>query len=289
MNPIPKSELVLNNDGSVYHLSLHPENIAKTIILVGDPSRVSMVSKYFDDIDFSQSNREFVTHTGKIGKKRISVISTGIGTDNIDIVLNELDALVNIDLKKRIIKENLTSLNFIRIGTSGSLQPNIDVDTFLLTKYALGLDGLLHFYDFNNKNLVELQEKFINQLKWNENFAKPYFVESDCKLYELLNSDLVYTGITATAPGFYAPQGRELRVPIFDNELQEKLASFSFNNYKIANFEMETSAIFGLSKLMKHKAATICAIIANRAAKRYSKDHSIAIKELIKYVLEKIS
>jgi len=289
MNPIPKSELVLNNDGSVYHLSLHPENIAKTIILVGDPSRVSMVSKYFDNIEFSQSNREFITHTGTIGRKRISVISTGIGVDNIDIVLNELDALVNIDLKKRTIKENLTSLNFIRIGTSGSLQSNIDVDTFLLTKYALGLDGLLHFYDFNNKNLVALQENFINQLNWNENFAKPYFVESNFELYDLLNSDLVYTGITATAPGFYAPQGRELRIPIFDNQLQDKLASFSFSNYKISNFEMETSAIFGLSKLMKHKSATICAVIANRAVKRYSKDHSITIKELIKYVLEKIS
>jgi uridine phosphorylase len=289
MKQIGESELILNNNGSVYHLHLRPEHIADTIILVGDQGRVQMISDFFDEVEFRIQNREFITHTGRYKNKRITVLSTGIGTDNIDIVINELDALVNIDLKERIIKKEHKSLNFIRIGTSGTLQSEIPVDSFLLTKTAVGFDGLLNFYADRNKiSNLEIETAFIQHTGWNKLLPAPYFVEAPGKLFEILSKDIL-SGMTISAPGFYGPQGRVLRLPLVDPDLNKKAATFEFNGMKITNFEMEGSAIYGLSTLLGHSAATICLVIANRAQKAYSSDYKIKMKKLILFVLNRIN
>ncbi len=288
MNIIPRSELIINKDGSIFHLHLKSEHIAKDIILVGDPGRVEIVSSYFDKVEFKIQNREFLTHTGYYNNKHISVISTGIGTDNIDIVVNELDAIVNIDFEKRIIKNKHTSLNFIRIGTSGALQTDVPVDSFLMSKMAIGFDGMLNYYANRNKvSKLEIEKAFVKFTNWNKQLAAPYFVEASTKLINQFGEG-IKKGITISAPGFYGPQGRQLRLVTADPLLNDKITDFDFNGEKITNYEMESSAIFGLSKLLGHNAATICAIIANRVKKEYSNDYKPIIKKLIEHVLERI-
>ena len=286
--PIKKSELILNTNGSVYHLNLKPENIAETVILVGDQDRVEKISKYFDTIDFKTQKREFKTHTGTYKGKRLSVISTGIGPDNIDIVLNELDALVNIDLNTRQPKEKLTSLNIIRIGTSGSLQNDIPVDSFVLSTHGLDLNAMLHAYQIDPVTNPEIENAFITHTNWNSNKGRPLIINNDTGLEKKLGSSKTFIGVTATAGGFYGPQGRVLRLPLQDPELNHKIDSFRFNDLRITNLEMETSVIYGLSKLMGHKALSINAIIANRANGTFSENPGLVIENLIKYTLERI-
>lgn len=287
---IQSSELILNADGSVYHLNLKKENVATTIILVGDPDRVPRVSKYFDNIEFSIQKREFCTHTGTYNGKRISVISSGIGPDNIDIVINELDAIFNIDLEKRCPKEEHTSLNIIRLGTSGSLQAEIPVDSIVLSSHGLGMDNMFHSYrDSASVREIEIEEAFIKHTDWLSDKGRPYIVACGEKLRDKLLSDEIYQGITGTAPGFYGPQGRQLRLAVQDIHLNDKLHTFSFNNLKITNLEMETSAIYGLSKLLGHQAVSMNAIIANRALGAFTKDTKQAVENLIQYALPRIA
>ncbi len=286
--PIKESELILNPDGSVYHLNLKPEHIANTILFVGDQNRVEKITQYFDTIEFSTQKREFKTQTGTYKGKRISVISTGIGPDNIDIVINELDALVNIDLETRTPKEKLTSLEIIRVGTSGSLQNDIPVDSFVLSTHGLDLNGMLHFYQIDKITNPSLENEFIEFTNWNSQKARPLIIENDKGLEEKMESEHTYKGITATAGGFYGPQGRVLRLPIEDPKLNQKIDSFSSNGHRISNLEMETSAIYGLSKLLGHRALSLNAIIANRANGTFSKDPSSIVDQLIKYTLEKL-
>ncbi|WP_338733908.1 nucleoside phosphorylase [Mangrovimonas cancribranchiae] len=287
--PIKDSELILNPDGSVYHLNLKPEHIAKTIITVGDPDRVDKVTKYFDTIDFKVRKREFHTQTGTLNGTRLSVVSTGIGTDNIDIVLNELDALVNIDLERREVKPNHTSLNIIRIGTSGSLQENIPVDSFLLSEYAIGFDSLLHFYDSEQVQYQNISNALIAHTNWHQKKSQPYVVKGDNRLLEKLSSNQTFVGCTATNVGFYGPQGRVLRLPLQDDLLNDKLASFDYEGIKITNLEMETAGIYGLSSLLGHNALSANAIIANRPNGTFSKSPKIITEKLIQYALEKLT
>lgn len=288
MQKIGQSELIVNPDGSIYHLKLKPEHISDKIIIVGDPGRVKKVSSMFDKIEVEIQNREFFTHTGTYKGKRITVISSGIGTDNIDIVVNELDALVNIDLEKRRIKDKKSVLNFVRIGTSGALQEDIPVDSFLLSEMAAGFDGLLNYYQ-NRDNIsnLDIEEAFKKHVNWHRQLTDPYFVDATPSLVDKFKTD-IKKGITISAPGFYGPQGRQLRLKAVDENINDKITNFSFDNKRITNYEMESSAIFGLSKLLGHNAVTLCAIIANRLRKEYSKDYKPVIKDLIKYVLDKI-
>lgn len=283
------SELILNADGSIYHLNLLPEDIATTIITVGDPDRVSQVSNYFDHIELKKGKREFLTHTGMLNKKRLTVISTGIGTDNIDIVLNELDALVNIDFLKRQIKEKKTQLDIIRIGTSGAIQPDIPVDTFLISEYAIGFDALLHFYDSAKVLHFSISDAFVAQTNWSNVKSVPYVVECDVNLASKLASKSTIQGFTATNIGFYGPQNRTLRLKTSDKDLHTKLSSFQFENLKITNLEMETSGIYGLSKLLGHRAVSMNCILANRATGIFSKNPEKSVKELIKYTLTQLT
>jgi len=289
MSIIAPSELILNPDGSVYHLNLKPEHISKNVIFVGDQNRVAKVAKHFDTIEFQTQKREFKTIVGTLNNKRFTVISTGIGPDNIDIVINELDALVNIDLKTRTIKKEHTSLNIVRIGTSGSLQSNIPVDSFVLAKYGLGFDGLLHAYDCEHILEKEMEDAFIKHTQYSSRKSRPYIIKNNGELEKKLISDEVYSGITATAGGFYGPQGRILRLALQDPELNTRIDSFEFKGLKITNLEMETSAIFGLSRLLGHKAVSMNAIIANRANLTFSKDLYKAVENLIQYTLNKLS
>ena len=287
--PIKESELILNPDGSVYHLNLKPENVSNTIIFVGDQNRVEKVSKYFESIEFSTQKREFKTQTGHYKGKRITVISTGIGPDNIDIVLNELDALFNIDLTTKIPKQTITSLNIIRIGTSGSLQKDIPIDSFLLSTFGLDLNGMLHAYQINTINHPDIEEAFIKQTNWHEHKAKPIVIKNSDLLEKQFESNKTHKGLTATAGGFYGPQGRVLRLPIQDSDLNSKMDTFNFKEIRITNLEMETSAIYGLAKLLGHHAISLNAIIANRASGTFSKNPSEVIENLIKYTLDKIA
>jgi uridine phosphorylase len=289
MRIIEPSELIINPDGSIFHLHLHPEQISDTIIMVGDPGRVETVSSFFSKKEFTVSNREFNTTTGIYNNKRITVVSTGIGTDNIDIVVNELDALANIDLKARTVKETHKKLTLIRLGTSGALQPDIPLASNVLTEISVGFDGLLNFYANRDKVCeLEMEQAFLKHTNWNSQCAKPYFTKSSERLVNLFESFTI-KGLTISAPGFYGPQGRVLRLPLADANLNEKIESFRFNGKKIANFEMESSAINGLSKLMGHESVTICTIIANRVIKDATKDYKPAIKNLIEQTLNKIS
>ena len=285
---IKESELILNPDGSVYHLNLKPENIATDIIFVGDQDRVDKITKHFDSVDFTTQKREFKTSTGIYKGKRMSVISTGIGPDNIDIVLNELDALVNIDLETRTIKQTHTSLNIIRIGTSGSLQSDIPVDSFVLSKYGLGFDGMLHSYECEKHLEKDVEDAFISHTNWSTRKARPYAVKNSEILEKRLSSDKIFLGFTATAVGFYGPQGRVLRLALQDAELNNKIDSFNYNGVKVTNLEMETSAIYGLSKLLGHHACSMNAIIANRANGTFSKDYQSVVEDLITYTLDKL-
>ena len=293
MKKIPSTELILNADGSIYHLALRPEQIANNIIIVGDPGRVKMVSDNFESIEHKVQNREFVTHTGIYQGKRISAISTGIGTDNIDIFMNELDALANIDLKTRTVKKQKTSLNIVRIGTSGALQKNIEVDSFVASEFGLGLDGLLHYYDLKNPDSYRDDERKISyafslHAKWNNALSFPYTVKASEKFLKKIGQGM-QKGITATAPGFFAPQGRELRLIPSIKNLGAKLSSFKFQDLRIVNFEMETSALYGLSKLLGHNACTVCVIVGNRITKKFSKDYHPAMEQLIKTVLTRLT
>jgi len=286
---IPESELILHPDGRIYHLNLKPEHLAETIILVGDPQRVEVISNYFDKIEFKGENREIHTHTGFLNNKRLTVMSTGMGTDNIDIVLNELDALVNIDLESRKTKEKHTELNIIRLGTSGALQADIPLNAFILSEYGLGIDGLINFYADNNKFVQkQMTEAFIEFTKWPEELSKPYIVKSSEKLSKIMGNDFIH-GITATAPGFYGPQGRTLRLPLNFPGLNKKIQEFAFGNQKIVNFEMETSALYGLGKLLGHNTLTVCVAIANRYRNEYNQNYKQAINKLIELLLEKIA
>jgi uridine phosphorylase len=286
---IPESELVLNPDGSVYHLKISPENLAEKVILVGDPGRVGMISDYFDTIEFKSQNREIVTHTGLYAGKRITVLSTGMGTDNIDIVLNELDALVNIDLKTRTINPQKKSLTIIRIGTSGGLQPDLPVNSFVVSNYGLGFDGLIHYYA-NNGSVIDgdLTNSFIHYFGWKGPLPKPYCIQANTELLELFKGENFYNGITATATGFYGPQGRILRLGLAFPDFNRKLRDFAYLNYKILNFEMETSALYALGKMLGHKTLTVCVAIANRESKVYAGNYKDAMKGLIEILLSKI-
>ncbi|MGG6232087.1 nucleoside phosphorylase [Tenacibaculum sp. SDUM215027] len=285
---IQHSELILNPDGSIYHLNLRPEHIATDIIFVGDQYRVDKVTKHFDTIEFSTQKREFKTTTGTYKGKRISVISTGIGPDNIDIVLNELDALVNIDLNTRQAKEKHTQLNITRIGTSGSLHVDIPVDSFLLSSHALDLNGMLQSYQVDEISHPDIEEAFIKHTNWSTKKSYPLIIANGKSLEDKLLSDEVYKGITATAGGFYGPQGRVLRLPLQDPDLNTKIDSFNYNNNRITNLEMETSAIYGLAKLLGHNAASMNAIIANRANGTFSEDPYKVVGDLIVYTLDKL-
>ena len=287
---IKESELILNPDGSIYHLNLRPEQVADTIILVGDPNRVPRVSAYFDTIEFSTQKREFCTHTGTYKGKRLTALSTGIGPDNIDIVINELDALFNIDLHTRKPKEQLTSLNIVRFGTSGSLQADIPVDSFVLSSHGLGMDNMLHAYkEAPNVREIAMEEAFMAHTQWNADKGRPYIVGCGETLKQRLLTDKVFEGITGTAPGFYGPQGRMLRLPVQDPTLNDKLHSFNYKGYRMTNLEMETSAIYGLSKLLGHQAVSLNAIIANRAAGTFTKDTKKVVENLIVYGLEQLA
>lgn len=285
---IKASELILNPDGSVYHLNLRPEHIANTIITVGDPDRVDTVTKHFDTIEFQTRKREFHTQTGTYKGKRITVISTGIGTDNIDIVFNELDALVNIDLEKREIKKKLTSLEIIRIGTSGSLQKGIPINSFLISDYAAGFDSLLHFYKSEHILYDDISEALVNHTNWSPSKSRPYVVKCDDGLMKKFSSEKTHKGFTATNVGFYGPQGRILRLALQDHDLNDKLANFDYNGMPITNMEMETAGIYGLSKLLGHKALSMNAIIANRATGEFTQDSKKVVNDLITYCLGKL-
>lgn len=282
------SELILNPDGSIYHLNLKPEHISNDIIFVGDPDRVDKVTKHFDAIEFTTQKREFKTTTGTYKGKRISVISTGIGPDNIDIVLNELDALVNIDLTTRTIKDEHTSLNIVRIGTSGSLQKDVPVDCFLLSTHGLDTNGMLHSYNIDEIAHPELEDAFVAHTQWSPKKSYPLIVANSKELEDKISSEIIHKGITATAGGFYGPQGRVLRLSIQDPELNGKIDSFEHKGNRITNLEMETSAIYGLSKLLGHHACSMNAIIANRALGEFSSDPKKTVEELILYTLNKI-
>lgn len=287
--PLGSSELILNDDGSIYHLNLLPDDIATTIITVGDPERVQEVSQYFDSIEIKKGKREFHTHTGILNGKRLSVISTGIGTDNIDIVLNELDALVNVDFQTRTIKKEITQLDFIRIGTSGAIQPEIEIDSFLLSEYAMGFDGLLHFYKHNNLNNYDFIENFMAHTNWSSNKAIPYLVKSDKKLASLFKSNRIRFGLTVTNPGFYGAQGRQIRLKPDDIKFNNKLASFTYDNLKLTNLEMETAGIYALAKLLGHRAVSLNCILANRSTETFSKAPQKAVNKLITYTLEQLT
>ena len=285
---IQSSELILNPDGSVYHLNLKPEHIAHDIIFVGDQNRVEKITQFFDSIEFSTQKREFKTQTGYFKGKKITVMSTGIGPDNIDIVMNELDALVNIDLETRKPKTNLTSLNIIRIGTSGSLQAAIPCDSFVMSKFGLGLDNMLRSYLIDNITHKDIEDAFIKQTDWDIRKGRPYVIGCSETLEKRLESDNIFKGFTGTAGGFYGPQGRVLRLEIQDTNLNSKMDSFDYKGIKMTNLEMETAAIYGLGKLLGHECLSLNAIIANRATGTFIEDPYKAVDTLIAYVLGKL-
>lgn len=288
MHRIPESELILNKDGSVYHLNLHPHEIAETVINVGDPDRVAIVSSFFDHIEFKKQKREFITHTGNYKGKRITVLSTGIGTDNIDIVYNELDALVNIDLVKRIPREKPRSIDLIRIGTSGALQEDIPVDTFVFSTFGIGLDGLLNFYCLKN---TEEEKKIIEAFRIhypNEGiFPESYLTKCSSKLKNQLSKDMI-SGMTCSCSGFYAPQGRVVRYQLARTNMIEKLNTFNFGEHRITNFEMETGAMYGLARVLGHHCCSVNVIVANRITQKYAKKAEESMLRLIETVLDRV-
>ncbi|MFT5666525.1 MAG: uridine phosphorylase [Vicingaceae bacterium] len=286
---IHSSELILNPDGSIYHLALQPEQVAHKIIVAGDPDRIATISAKFDSIECKVQNREFITHTGTFNGQRVTAMATGIGTDNIDIVLNELDALVNCNLQERTVKEQLTSLEIVRIGTCGSIQEHVPADQIVVSTHAIGLDGLMNFYDFEmDAEENKMFEEFKSQTEWRDRFNKPYLVKGSSDLIERIGKGF-HRGVTMTANGFYAPQGRRLRLLPRHPEVNEDLRKFKFEGNMIVNYEMETSALYGLSKLMGHKACTVCAVVANRYANSFSNDYKPVMNKLIDDVLERLT
>ncbi|CAM4185768.1 MULTISPECIES: nucleoside phosphorylase [Flavobacterium] len=286
---IKNSELILNPDGSLYHINLKPENIANDIIFVGDQERVEKITNRFESIEFTTQKREFKTQTGIYKGKRLTVISTGIGPDNIDIVLNELDALVNIDLDTRKPKNQLTALNIVRIGTSGSLQKDIPVDSLVMSEYAIGLDNMLRSYLIDEVSEKDIEDAFIEQTNWDLRKGRPYVIKcSDILANKIFSTDKMHKGFTGTAGGFYGPQGRVLRLDIQDQKLNSKMDNFNFNGTRMTNLEMETAAIYGLGKLLGHNCLSLNAIIANRATGDFSTDPYQTVENLIDYTLEKL-
>jgi uridine phosphorylase len=284
------TELILTNENRVYHLNLKNEDVANDVILVGDQNRVAQISKYFDKIDFKTTHREFITHTGFYNGKRITVTSTGIGTDNIDIVMNELDAAVNIDPIKRELNHTIRQLNIYRLGTSGGLQAHIPVNGLVASTHGLGLDGLLNFYEgVEAINIDAISDSFIQHLNWPNKLPYPYCIAANEELLKKFEDKTIFKGITATAPGFYGPQGREIRLKTTIPNLNNLLNTFISNNLQITNFEMETSALYGLGKLLGHNCLTICVIIANRMRKEFTDDYSKSVEVLIESSLNKIS
>jgi len=285
MATIAESELIINNRGAIYHLDLRPEELATTILTVGDPDRVGAVSKYFDAIEHRAQHREFVTHTGRIGKRRISVVSTGIGTDNIDIVLNELDALVNIDLVTRTVRPQFTPLTIIRVGTSGALQKDIPVDSWVASTHGLGIDNLLNFYRHEeNEEEKEILHSFATQTQLHHRLAQPYISGASASLLRHFTQGY-HQGITVTCPGFYGPQGRVLRLGLSQPQLIDRLTEFAYGPHRITNFEMETAGIYGLGKILGHSCLSLSAIVANRVEKTFSKDGNAAVEALIRETL----
>jgi uridine phosphorylase len=287
MLQIPTTDLLINPDGSIYHLSLKPEHLADTVILVGDPDRVPEISWYFDKVEYVNRNREFICHTGKFRNRRITALSTGIGTDNIDIVLQELDALVNVDFSRREINPVHKTLDIIRLGTSGAIQPDIPVNSLGLSTYGMGLDNLLYFYNDNSISDIEMSDVFMEKSGWNIPNVRPYFIKGSEGLAKKFTEGVI-RGITVTAPGFYGPQGRKLRINLADPAMITRLQRFRFNGERIINFEMETSALYALGTLLDHNVLTVCALIANRATQSFCIDHKPVIKRLIELVLETI-
>lgn len=289
MRTIPSSELIINDDGSIFHLHLKPEQLADTVLLVGDPGRVEMIASYFDNQECRVANREFVTITGTYKGKRMTVISTGIGTDNIDVVVTELDALANIDFATRQAKPELRQLTLVRLGTSGAIQPDIKVGTAVFSRTSVGFDGLLNYYKGRNEVCdLAIEQAFIKHTGWSELLPKPYFIDADKSLFELFR-DSTMEGVTISAPGFYAPQGRWVRLEPADNTLNAKIESFRFNERRITNFEMEGSALAGLAALMGHRAATVCAIIAQRVALDVETDYKDFVRQMIEMALDKLA
>jgi phosphorylase family protein len=290
MKHFPESELIINQDGSAFHLHIRPEQLADKVILVGDPGRVDLVASFFDMREFDISSREFHTITGVYKGKRITVISHGIGTDNIDIVVNELDALSNIDFKTRYEKSEFRQLTMVRIGTSGGLQPHVPVGTFVISQKSIGFDGVLNFYAGRNEVCdLDFEEAFCQHVKWNPLWAKPYVIDADPDLVEQIGRGEMVKGVTISANGFYGPQGRELRLPLADKMLNKKIESFKYKDgHVVTNYEMESSALAGLAKLMGHKAMTVCMIIANRVAHNADSNYKDSIGDLIKTVLNRI-
>lgn len=285
MTAIAESEFILNNRGAVYHLDLRPEELANTVLTVGDPDRVVKVSKHFDRIEYRVQHREFVTHTGWLGKKRLSVVSTGIGTDNIDIVLNELDALVNIDFDTRLPKSQLTALTIIRMGTTGSLQRDIPPDSWVASTHGLGIDNLLNFYRHdNNEEEMELLHAFSTQTQLHQRLAQPYITGASASLLRHFTEGF-HHGVTVTCPGFYGPQGRVLRLGLSQPELIDRLTDFSFGRHRIANFEMETAGIYGLGKLLGHACLSLSAVVANRVTREFSRGGNVTVERLIQRTL----
>ena len=289
MDKLICSELILNNDGSVYHLKLHPEDIADTIIVVGDPNRVPLISKHFDKISLTKSNREFITHTGYIGKKHVSVMSTGIGVDNIDIVFNELDILSAIDLKSRTVKETKRTFKIIRLGTTGGLNDKINVDDILFSRYAIGIDGLPHHYKYD-LNLFEekLSQEFAQKTNWSKKLAEPYAVKSSDFLWNHMYEDQFNKGITLTMNGFYAPQGRSIRIPLSQPDVLKKSDCILFNNLQVSNIEMETAGLYAFGKIFNHEVISLSTVLANRATGLFSSNPSKSIEKLINFALSKI-
>ncbi|MDR1405648.1 MAG: nucleoside phosphorylase [Prevotellaceae bacterium] len=289
MNTIPSSELIINSDGSVFHLHIKPHELADTVILVGDPGRVKTVSHYFSTVESQAENREFVSATGRYGGKRMTVVSTGIGTDNIDIVVNELDSLANIDFKTRTVKPEHRKLTILRLGTSGGLQPCLKLGDLVFSSISIGFDGLLNFYARRDEVcLPDYEAAFVAHTHWSARHTAPYFVRASDRLVQLF-SDATVEGMTVSAPGFYGPQGRVLRLPLAHPQINERIESFRFDNRCIMNFEMESSAIAGLARLLGHDAGTVCCIIANRVGLTALADYRPDVQKMIEMALEKLS
>lgn len=289
MRIIPSSELIINEDGSIFHLHLRPEQLADIVMLVGDPGRVDMIASYFDNIECTVESREFRTVTGTYKGKRMSAISTGIGTDNIDIVVTELDALANIDFETRTEKTEKRQLTLLRLGTSGAIQPDIPLGSFVFARTSIGFDGLLNYYaGRNNVCDLDIEKAFVEHTGWNPQLPAPYFVDSDKELFDHF-ADAVVDGITIAAPGFYGPQGRWVRIAPADINLNAKIESFNYKERRITNFEMESSALAGLGALMGHRAATICTIIAQRAVKDMNTDYKPFVRQMVELALNRLA
>lgn len=286
---IAESELIINDDGSAFHIHVKPEELADNVILVGDPGRVDMVAEFLEDIEFRHQSREFVSITGRYDGKRITVLSTGIGTDNIDIVMNELDALANVDFKTREIKPEHRTLNILRVGTTGAIHADIPLGSFILSHISVGCDGLMNWYADRDKiSVLELENAFVKHVGWDRHLPAPYFVKASDKIIDLFK-DCTVKGVTISAPGFYGPQGRVIRMGLAMPDMLEKFESFRFGDYRITNFEMESSAVAGIAAHLGHNAGTVCCAIANRYLKSSNPDYKPQVRKLVELSLQRMS